>query len=97
MTKRTTVSLPEIVYEAARRQMHLYGYNEFSDYVQGLIRADTKFGPGGNIAMREHPAPCGLVTPEKKPLTAAQKDNDRIALEKIKALAKKPRKTGTTP
>lgn len=36
--------------------MEQYGYGEFSDYIQALIRADTGVQPGGHSALQEKPA-----------------------------------------
>lgn len=52
-TVRKTISMPEKVHEAAKRQMEEYGYAEFSDYIQALIRADTGVQPGSQVVLRE--------------------------------------------
>lgn len=53
MTKRTTISMPEAVYQAATRQKDQLGYQEFSDYIQALIRASTGFQPQINSTSAE--------------------------------------------
>lgn len=42
---RTSISLPQAVYQAARQQMLHYDYLDFSAYLQALIRADAAFQP----------------------------------------------------
>jgi hypothetical protein len=52
---RTSISMPEKLYSAAARRMHELGYNDFSSYLQDLMRRDADMMPGG--VMRETPPP----------------------------------------
>lgn len=39
---KKSVSMPEILFDNGTARMRQYGFSQFSDYVQLLIRRDTK-------------------------------------------------------
>jgi len=45
MTKRKTISMTSVVFEHAERRALEMGYQDFSSYIQALIRADAGSAP----------------------------------------------------
>jgi len=76
-TIRKTVSMPQIVHESALEKMEEYGYAEFSDYIQALIRADTGVQPGSQSVLRDmppkHPQAAIIPVAYKKKRKASSK------------------------
>lgn len=101
--EKRSVSAPATLFAAADARKEQLGYPTFSDYIQALIRADTI---SGGDHLRESTSPAGvsaysgagkIAQLSSGPLTAKQKDNDRIALQKLKAVVKLPRKATKPP
>lgn len=86
--------MSERVVELARTIMQDRGFESFSAFVEQLIRDEydhrTQVSTRPTAeAMREPAAPCRVSSG----LTAAQRrENDRIALEKLKRLARPAKK-----
>jgi hypothetical protein len=93
-TVRKTISMSDKVHEAAQKKMAEYGYGEFSDYIQALIRADSGVQPG---ALQETHTPYKTeadISPERKAELLRQAGEHLQAdLEQAKEPPKKRRKT----
>jgi len=80
-TIRTTISLPPVLNDAARKRMEALGFEGLSGYVQALIRADTRldvFEPGPVVAaLNDAPPVPPTSTPSERAADAIATDTLR--------------------
>ena len=72
MTKRKTISMTSVVFEHAERRALEMGYQDFSSYIQALIRADAGSAPATRPAALVDAIPSA-PNPVKQPTKSQKK------------------------